>query len=109
MTDYTLLPACPTEDSTDCYWDATVQGNGTGSSFASVDGVQIPLTVPEGTYILDVAAYPDGTALAAYQEYATVQTVPEAGYDPLPIAALAVAGIIASFIIFATAYVKRAR
>jgi len=27
--------ACVTEDSTDCVWNATTQGNGTGSSFIS--------------------------------------------------------------------------
>lgn len=28
-------PACPTEDSTHCYWDASVQGNGVGTSFVA--------------------------------------------------------------------------
>lgn len=27
------LEPCPTEDSTNCYWDATTQGNGAGTSF----------------------------------------------------------------------------
>ena len=27
------IPACATEDSTSCYWDATTQGNGQGESF----------------------------------------------------------------------------
>jgi len=26
-------PVCATEDSTDCLWDASIQGNGTGESF----------------------------------------------------------------------------
>lgn len=30
------LPACATEDSTHCYWDASVQGNGQGASFISL-------------------------------------------------------------------------
>ena len=32
------LPACATEDSTNCVWDASVQGNGTGASFVDIDG-----------------------------------------------------------------------
>lgn len=31
------LQACPTEDSTDCYWDAS-RGNGTGRSFVDIGG-----------------------------------------------------------------------
>lgn len=27
------LPACPTEDSIGCYWDASTRGNGIGRSF----------------------------------------------------------------------------
>jgi hypothetical protein len=27
------LPPCPTEDSTGCYWDAALAGNGRGESF----------------------------------------------------------------------------
>lgn len=33
------LTACATEDSTDCYWDASTQGNNTGTSFVNIDGV----------------------------------------------------------------------
>lgn len=33
------LDACPTEDSTDCYWDATAHGNGEGRSFIDLGGV----------------------------------------------------------------------
>lgn len=33
------LPACATEDSTNCYWDAAVNGNGEGASFIDRDGV----------------------------------------------------------------------
>lgn len=32
------LPACATEDSTNCYWDAETMGNGEGLSFIDVDG-----------------------------------------------------------------------
>jgi hypothetical protein len=31
------VPPCPTEDSANCYWDAT-RGNGTGRSFVDIDG-----------------------------------------------------------------------
>lgn len=32
------LPACPTEDSDNCYWDATLMGDGNGRSFDAIDG-----------------------------------------------------------------------
>lgn len=37
---YTLVPTppCPTEDSTDCVWNADVQGNGEGRSFVDIGG-----------------------------------------------------------------------
>lgn len=33
------LPACVTESSTNCYWDATTSGNGLGRSFVDIDGI----------------------------------------------------------------------
>lgn len=33
------LPPCAAEDSDNCFWDATVRGNGEGRSFVSLDGV----------------------------------------------------------------------
>ena len=33
---FSVLPQCPTEDSTNCKWDATVQGNGVGRSFITL-------------------------------------------------------------------------
>lgn len=30
---YLILPPCDREDSLNCYWDASVQGNGQGQSF----------------------------------------------------------------------------
>lgn len=32
------IPECATEDSTNCFWNANVQGNGTGNSFIDVNG-----------------------------------------------------------------------
>lgn len=32
------IPECATEDSTNCYWDATIRGNGQGNSFIDVNG-----------------------------------------------------------------------
>lgn len=32
------IAACATEDSTNCYWDATTHGNGLGQSFLDIDG-----------------------------------------------------------------------
>lgn len=33
------LPPCPSEDSSNCYWDATTRGNGQGTSFVNLNGV----------------------------------------------------------------------
>lgn len=108
--DITYLPACETEDSTNCYWDATVQGNGLGQSFVDIDGTAHYLTVPDNHYILDAALSPAPQGFSvAYQEYPALFDYNPAGYDPLPVAALATAGIIASLIILVTAFVKRAR
>lgn len=39
MTNMTnTLPPCLTEDSTNCFWDAAVQGNGSGESFIDING-----------------------------------------------------------------------
>jgi hypothetical protein len=38
-TDEPAIPACATEESTNCYWDATNFGNGSGQSFIDVNGV----------------------------------------------------------------------
>lgn len=40
MNDYILpdLPACPTEDSDNCIWFASEQGNGEGHSFYTIMG-----------------------------------------------------------------------
>lgn len=38
---WALFPAytpCATEDSTNCYWDADLAGNGEGRSFVDIDG-----------------------------------------------------------------------
>lgn len=32
------LPACETEDSQNCYWDASTRGNGQGQSFIDLNG-----------------------------------------------------------------------
>ncbi len=32
------LPACESDDSTDCYWDARTRGNGEGRSFVDLGG-----------------------------------------------------------------------
>ncbi len=35
---FAILPACPTEDSSNCRWDAARQGNGYGQSFIDLGG-----------------------------------------------------------------------
>lgn len=37
------IPVCPTEDSSNCLWDAQTQGNGRGQSFIDVGGYLIRL------------------------------------------------------------------
>jgi hypothetical protein len=32
------LPACQSEDSSNCYYDASANGNGVGSSFVDING-----------------------------------------------------------------------
>lgn len=32
------IPACATEDSTNCVWNAATMGNATGNSFIDIDG-----------------------------------------------------------------------
>lgn len=34
-----LLPSCPTEDSSNCHWNAAEQGNGVGHSFVNFAGI----------------------------------------------------------------------
>lgn len=34
-----VLPACETEDSSDCFWHAPTRGNGRGNSFVDIDGL----------------------------------------------------------------------
>ena len=36
-----FLPPCATEDSDNCYWDASTRGNGKGSSFVVIEGIVI--------------------------------------------------------------------
>lgn len=107
---HTELPVCPTEDSNECYWDATIQGNGLGTSFVNYDGVTTYLDVPADHYILGVGVTPDNVPSVAYQEYDAIAT-PNVAYTvdfTLPIVIVA-AAVIASIAIVVTAFVKRAR
>lgn len=36
------LPACPTEDSDNCYWDADTQGNGQGNDSVVIVPEELP-------------------------------------------------------------------
>lgn len=103
--DITYLPPCPTEDSTDCYWDATVHGNGTGQSFATYHGETILFDVPENHYTLDVAvnpASPTGFS-TVFQEY-PVETVQ---FDPAFIFAIVGVAIVASIVSIVVGYLRR--
>jgi hypothetical protein len=48
-TDEPTIPACATEDSTNCYWDATEHGNGSGQSFIDVNGTPYYAVSPNAT------------------------------------------------------------
>ena len=37
--------SCPTEDSDLCYWDASTQGNGQGTSYVSILNHTIPINL----------------------------------------------------------------
>jgi hypothetical protein len=46
-SDASPLPACESEDSANCIWDAGVEGNGMGTSFVDIDGTAYyPDTIP---------------------------------------------------------------
>ena len=42
-----LSPPCASEGDTNCYWDASTQGNGQGRSFVDVQGTAYYLAPPE--------------------------------------------------------------
>lgn len=52
------LPACLTEDSTDCWWDAGFFGNGEGVSFVTYGSTWQAIDVPAGHRIEDVSVTP---------------------------------------------------
>ncbi|WP_217181589.1 hypothetical protein [Streptomyces sp. AC495_CC817] len=53
------LDPCPTEDSTNCFWDATQSGNALGESFFNYDGTHVLIQVPNGYYIEAVHVDPE--------------------------------------------------
>jgi len=40
---FALSVPCPTEDSDNCYWNATTRGNGVGGSFVNIAGAIYPI------------------------------------------------------------------
>jgi hypothetical protein len=90
--DHIDLPACPTEDSENCFWDAGVQGNGHGESFFTYDGQHVPLATVDGYEIQSVWVNPD--ALATYSaEMAWGVTFTETTTPPDPPNLLAASGL----------------
>lgn len=101
------LDACPTEDSTNCYWDATTQGNGTGQSFIDLNGTAYTLDVPEDHYILEAysnAASPTGYTVV-YQEHDPV--INTYGIDPILPVAIVAGAIVASIVTVIVGYLRR--
>lgn len=102
-----LLNECPTEDSTNCVWDATAQGNGTGQSFIDLDGTAYTLDVPEGHYILEAysnTASPMGYTVV-YQEHEPV--INTYGIDPIVPLAIVAGAIVASIVTVIVGYLRR--
>ena len=102
-----LLTPCPTEDSTNCVWDATAQGNGHGQSFIDIDGTAYNLDVPEGHYILEAysnTASPTGYTVV-YQETDPMDAY---GIDPIVPAAIVIGAIVASIVTVIVGYLRRA-
>lgn len=62
------LPACVSEDSEDCYWDAAIMGNGGGTSFVRWGGV---------TY------YPEADVVVGSVEYVEVPVYVEVPAEPV--------------------------
>lgn len=54
------LEPCSTEDSTDCFWDASISGNSTGQSFLNYDGHTILFDVTPGYHVHEVLVDPAG-------------------------------------------------
>lgn len=101
-----LLDSCPTEDSTNCVWDATAQGNGHGQSFIDIDGTAYNLDVPEDHYILEAysnTASPTGYTVV-YQEH---DPAPVPGVDPIVPLAIVAGAIVASIVTVIVGYLRR--
>lgn len=110
MTDYIYLPECATEDSINCFWDATTQGNGSGTSFATYQGHTLTYTVPEGSYTLDVAVNPASPTgfTTVFQEYpASVEPTP--AYDLTMPVVIVAAALAACGVALVVGFFRRAR
>lgn len=100
--DFDYLTPCATEDSTNCYWVGESHGNGTGTSFADINGVQYTLDTPSNHTIESVVAFADGTLGVAYQE---LDAAP--AYDlTLPVVIVG-AALAASVVALVTGFLKR--
>lgn len=54
------LEPCATEDSEHCFYDASVQGDGSGQSFFDYDGHQVLIQLRDGYHVDQVLVHPDG-------------------------------------------------
>lgn len=100
------LNECPTEDSTNCFWDATSQGNGTGQSFIDLNGTAYTLDVPTNHYILD--AYSNTASPTGYTVVYMEHDTPDApAFDPILPFAIVAGAIVASIAAIVAGYLKR--
>lgn len=78
-----VIPACQTEDSDNCRWDAEVQGNGEGRSFTVTDGTVTYDDEAPADSAAPVPSVPGApAAVPAVQDYAT--STSQAGEENAP-------------------------
>lgn len=106
----TNLAPCPTEDSIECFWDATLTGNGQGQSFFEHGGQITPIHVPLGSHIEAVTVttqngtYADGPGYGVTfteSAQAAADTLAQTGGDLFTVGVLASYGLVLTLIALA--------
>lgn len=110
MSDITYLDPCPTEDSTNCYYDAQTAGNGQGQSFIDIAGTTHLLNQPADSYILAAAvnpASPTGYSVAYQLGASEAEQTPAYAVDMTFPIVLVAAALIASVATLIVGFVRR--
>lgn len=106
----TYLDPCPTEDSTNCYWDAQTAGNGHGQSFIDIAGTTHLLNQPADSYILAASvnpASPTGYSVAYQLGAAEAEQTPAYGVDLTFPIVLVAAAVVASVLTLVVGFLRR--